>query len=89
MLSFSPKFQTVLVLFFAASYDVGAAASPSVERDVSVATSVYDRLGNLAPYHKAPVPSEIVEDLPADCTVDQVMLVSMLSFTIYGRPVRD
>jgi len=35
-------------------------------------------LGNLSPYHKAPVPHGIQEDLPADCTIDQVMLVRFL-----------
>lgn len=38
--------------------------------------SIYNRLGNLSPYHKAPVPSGVQQDLPVDCTVDQVMLVS-------------
>ena len=34
-----------------------------------------NNLGNLAPYHKAPVPEGVNETLPEDCTVDQVMLV--------------
>lgn len=34
-----------------------------------------DHLGNLSPYHKAPVPIGIQEDLPGDCKVEQVMLV--------------
>ncbi|EIN04060.1 phosphoglycerate mutase-like protein [Punctularia strigosozonata HHB-11173 SS5] len=54
------------------------AAAPSKRHGSSSSsetTSVYDRLGNLAPYHQAPVPSGVHEDLPSDCTVDQVMLM--------------
>lgn len=33
-------------------------------------------LGNLSPYHDAPPVSGVSQDLPDDCTVDQVILVS-------------
>lgn len=34
-----------------------------------------NNLGNLAPYHKGPVPEGLNETLPEDCSVDQVMLM--------------
>ncbi|KAJ7106225.1 phosphoglycerate mutase-like protein [Mycena epipterygia] len=34
-----------------------------------------NHLGNLSPYFKAPVPHGVSESLPADCTVEQVMLM--------------
>lgn len=37
-----------------------------------------NHLGNLAPYHKAPVPIVIKEDLPGDCKIEQVILVRYL-----------
>lgn len=40
-----------------------------------VPTSVANTLGNLSPYHKAPVPAGIREDLPEDCVVDRVVYV--------------
>lgn len=45
---------------------------------VLVTVSGYDvnTLGNLSPYHKAPVPPGVSETLPKDCVVNQVMLVS-------------
>lgn len=49
---------------------------------VSAADSLYDSLGNLSPYHKAPVADGLSEELPADCIVDQVMLVSSPRFYI-------
>ncbi|KAH7911681.1 phosphoglycerate mutase-like protein [Hygrophoropsis aurantiaca] len=36
---------------------------------------VLDRLGNLSPYHKAPPFENILSNLPADCSVDQVILM--------------
>jgi hypothetical protein len=36
--------------------------------------NLFHSLGNLSPYHKAPVPRDIQED----CTIDQVMLVRFL-----------
>ncbi|KAF9041054.1 phosphoglycerate mutase-like protein [Hymenopellis radicata] len=41
----------------------------------STADDKYNWLGNLSPYHKAPVPRGVSETLPSDCTVDQVMLM--------------
>ncbi|KAI0073451.1 phosphoglycerate mutase-like protein [Panus rudis PR-1116 ss-1] len=44
----------------------------------SASTSGFDvanRLGNLSPYFKAPVPKGIKTDLPSDCSVDQVVLM--------------
>ncbi|KIJ66951.1 hypothetical protein HYDPIDRAFT_85676 [Hydnomerulius pinastri MD-312] len=38
-------------------------------------TSVWDRLGNLSPYHVAPSASGVRSALPSDCTIDQVMLM--------------
>jgi acid phosphatase len=35
-----------------------------------------NNLGNLAPYHDAPTAHRVSADLPDDCTVDQVILVS-------------
>lgn len=35
-----------------------------------------NNLGNIAPYHDAPVVPGVSSDLPDDCTVDQVILVS-------------
>ncbi|KAJ7476057.1 phosphoglycerate mutase-like protein [Mycena latifolia] len=37
--------------------------------------SVLNHLGNLSPYAKAPVPHGVSETLPADCAVEQVMLM--------------
>ncbi|KIY42852.1 phosphoglycerate mutase-like protein [Fistulina hepatica ATCC 64428] len=37
--------------------------------------SLYDKLGNLSPFHKAPMPSGVNETLPDDCTVDQLILM--------------
>lgn len=49
--------------------------------------SLFDSLGNLSPYHKAPVPFGIEENLPADCKVDQVVLVSILPVLIVFLPL--
>ena len=35
-----------------------------------------NNLGNLSPYHDAPIVRGVSADLPNDCTVDQVILVS-------------
>ncbi|KAK0446262.1 histidine phosphatase superfamily [Armillaria borealis] len=40
-----------------------------------VSAEKYNWLGNLSPYHKAPVPRGVSETLPEDCTVVQVMLM--------------
>ncbi|KAG7451310.1 phosphoglycerate mutase-like protein [Guyanagaster necrorhizus] len=40
-----------------------------------VAAEKYNWLGNLSPYHKAPVPCGVSKMLPEDCTVVQVMLM--------------
>lgn len=40
-----------------------------------------NHLGNLSPYSKAPVPHGVSESLPADCTVEQVMLVRAFAFS--------
>lgn len=63
---------SVLSLLYSQASLVSAAAVESKEFDL------YQSLGNLSPYHKAPVPYGIQEDLPADCTIDQVMLVRFL-----------
>lgn len=56
---------------------LGLAAVAVAHRPYGHATdSKYFKLGNLSPYHKAPVPHGVKEHLPNDCTVDQVMLVS-------------
>ena len=60
----------IVNVFFA----LAALAHASPERRGSFDYATH--LGNLSPYQKAPVPSGISETLPADCTVDQVMLVS-------------
>ena len=39
------------------------------------ASDAFNWMGNLSPYHKAPVPADVKEDLPTDCAVEQVMLV--------------
>ncbi|KAL4266695.1 Histidine phosphatase superfamily protein [Pleurotus pulmonarius] len=52
---------------------VGAAAGQPRSSDAQVSEK-WNRLGNLSPYHKAPVPTGVKEVLPADCKVDQVML---------------
>ncbi|TFK49614.1 phosphoglycerate mutase-like protein [Heliocybe sulcata] len=41
----------------------------------SAEEKIWDSLGNLSPYHPAPIPVGVSADLPADCTVDQVMLM--------------
>ncbi|KAL0948620.1 hypothetical protein HGRIS_010429 [Hohenbuehelia grisea] len=51
---------------------VAASASAAA---VSDSADVFNRLGNLSPYHKGPVPVGVRERLPADCTVEQVMLM--------------
>jgi hypothetical protein len=38
---------------------------------------MWDRLGSLSPYHTAPAIKGVQADLPSDCTVDQIMLVSI------------
>ena len=38
-----------------------------------------NNLGNLSPYHDAPTVRGVSADLPDDCTVDQVILVSSQS----------
>lgn len=38
---------------------------------------IWDRLGSLSPYHSAPTVNGVQADLPNDCTVDQIMLVSI------------
>ena len=35
-----------------------------------------NHLGNISPYHNAPAVPGVSADLPEDCTVDQVILVS-------------
>lgn len=47
----------------------------SVSTREVLAESKYNKLGNLSPYHKGPVPHGVSETLPNDCVVDQVMLV--------------
>ena len=42
---------------------------------VRTAFDVAAHLGNLSPYAAAPVPHGLDAALPADCTVDQVLLV--------------
>lgn len=37
---------------------------------------IWDRLGSLSPYHSAPAVKGVPADLPCDCTVNQIMLVS-------------
>ncbi|KZP28916.1 phosphoglycerate mutase-like protein [Athelia psychrophila] len=37
--------------------------------------TIYNNLGNLAPYHAAPTVPGIQADLPDDCTIDQLMLM--------------
>ena len=55
---------------------VGAAAGQPRSNDAQVSEK-WNRLGNLSPYHKAPVPTGVKEVLPDDCKVDQVMLVRL------------
>lgn len=62
------------LLYFQASL-VSAAA---VESRGDGGFDLFHSLGNLSPYHKAPVPHGIQEHLPADCTIDQIMLVCFL-----------
>lgn len=51
----------------------------------SVSSSwVLDHLGNLSPYHKAPVASGIQEALPADCKVDQVFYVRLYASLLWA-----
>lgn len=58
---------------------VSLAASASVPGgELSARDAAFDvstRLGNLSPYHDAAVPAGMTAELPADCTVDQVMLM--------------
>ncbi|KAH7926093.1 phosphoglycerate mutase-like protein [Leucogyrophana mollusca] len=42
---------------------------------VSETSNVFDRLGNLSPYHRAPPIPGLKTTLPGDCSVDQVMLM--------------
>ena len=44
-----------------------------------------EHLGNLSPYFAAPVPFGMSTELPADCTVDQVMLVCLPLFLRRAR----
>ena len=44
------------------------------------APSYENWLGNLSPYHQAPQANGINENLPADCTVQQVMLECIIPF---------
>lgn len=55
-------FMSFLILGLEPSFSV-ASPSPSW---------ILQHLGNLSPYHKAPVPSGVQEALPSDCKVDQV-----------------
>ncbi|EJD45339.1 phosphoglycerate mutase-like protein [Auricularia subglabra TFB-10046 SS5] len=56
---------------WSAALAAGTVAAASVVPD-----SVAHALGNLSPYHKAPVPSGIREDLPEDCVVDRVLYMA-------------
>lgn len=42
-----------------------------------------DHLGNLSPWKKAPVPAGIEQELPRDCVVDQIMLVSTTRISMF------
>ena len=55
---------------------VALASCASVSHELSRrAFDPSTHLGNLSPYFDAPVPAGMETELPADCTVDQVMLV--------------
>lgn len=45
------------------------AAAPASTKE----EAIWDRLGNLSPYHPAPVPSGMNVELPGDCKVEQIM----------------
>jgi acid phosphatase len=67
------KFLTLLLL-------VTLASCVSVSHELSRRAFDWStHLGNLSPYFNAPVPPGMDTELPADCTVDQVMLVRVLS----------
>lgn len=46
---------------------------------------MWDRLGSLSPYHTAPAVKGVQADLPSDCTIDQIMLVSIDEFDLGHR----
>jgi hypothetical protein len=50
--------------------------TPYVQEYLAVAHNILNHLGSISPYHRAHHASEINYELPSDCTVDQVMLVS-------------
>ena len=66
-----------MVAFFGVAALLGSTLLQSVSGNVLERRdfNLEDHLGNLSPYHKAPVPHGIKEDLPVDCKVEQVMLV--------------
>ena len=69
-----------MVAFFGVAALLGSTLLQSVSGNVLERRdfNFEDHLGNLSPYHKAPIPHGIKEDLPADCKVEQVMLVRSL-----------
>lgn len=55
-----------------------AASAASVPAELAARSfDVAAHLGNLSPYTPAPVPHGFDTELPADCSVDQVMLVRL------------
>ncbi|TCD65148.1 acid phosphatase pho5 [Steccherinum ochraceum] len=53
--------------------DIDISIGGGSQSSVSSGWQLSQHLGNLSPYFKAPVPKGIQEDLPEDCTVDQIM----------------
>lgn len=53
--------------------------TPYVHEYLNAARDILSHLGSISPYHRAHHASEINSELPSDCAVDQVMLVSVTS----------
>lgn len=55
--------------------------TPHVQEFLNVTHNILNHLGSISPYHCAHHVPEVNSELPNDCTVDQVMLVSR-DFTV-------
>ena len=64
------RINSLSILLIAASATLAAEQATQAKKWV-----LEEHLGNLSPWHKGPVPEGIREDLPADCVVDQIMMV--------------
>jgi hypothetical protein len=52
--------------------------TPYVHEYLDAARDILNHLGSISPYHRAHHASGINSELPSDCAVDQVMLVSVI-----------